>query len=84
MCVMLRHGYGKSIKATTTDFLFDSQMRDLYTDFGQDKSALEKQTSLFSYIIGLYMPCNTSWSFVDHVLMPMRMYNSAHWILCHF
>lgn len=81
---MLRHGEGISIKATTTDFPFDSQIRGLHAEFFQDKSALKKQTSLLSYAIGLYMPCNTSWRLVDHVLMPIRMSNSAHWILCHF
>ncbi|CAA2990550.1 sentrin-specific protease 6-like [Olea europaea subsp. europaea] len=59
-------------------------MRGLYADFCQDKSALKKQTSLLSYVIGLYMPCNTNWNLVDHVLIPIRMSNSAHWILCHF
>ncbi|KAL2456143.1 Ulp1 protease family [Forsythia ovata] len=81
---MLRYGNGMRIKATTTDFAFDSQVRGLYEDFSKDPLVLVKQTSLLSYPIGLYMPCNTSWREVDHVLMPLRMYNSAHWLLCHF
>ncbi|KAL2454897.1 Uncharacterized protein Adt_47600 [Abeliophyllum distichum] len=81
---LLRYGPGIKISATTTDFAFDSQVRGLYDDFLKDPLVLVKQTSLFSYPIGLYMPCNTSWREVDHVLMPLRMYNSAHWILCHF
>ncbi|KAL2486755.1 Uncharacterized protein Adt_31511 [Abeliophyllum distichum] len=81
---LLRYGPGIKINATTTDFAFDSQVRGLYDDFSKDPLVLVKQTSLLSYPIGLYMPCNTSWREVDHVLMPLRMYNSAHWILCHF
>ncbi|KAL2543031.1 Ulp1 protease family [Abeliophyllum distichum] len=61
-----------------------NQVRGLYVDFSKDPLVLVKQTSLLSYPIGLYMPCNTSWREVDHVRMPLRMYNSAHWILCHF
>ncbi|KAL2493031.1 Ulp1 protease family [Abeliophyllum distichum] len=64
--------------------LVTKKIRGLYDDFSKDLLVLVKQTSLLSYPIGLYMPCNTSWREVDHVLMPLRMYNSAHWILCHF
>ncbi|KAL2525243.1 Uncharacterized protein Adt_10297 [Abeliophyllum distichum] len=78
------YGPGIKINATTTDFAFDGQVRRLYDDFSKDPLVLVQQTSLLSYPIGLYKPCNTSWREVDHVLMPLRMYNSAHWILCHF
>ncbi|KAL2542778.1 Ulp1 protease family [Abeliophyllum distichum] len=61
-----------------------NQVWGLYDDFSKDPLVLVKQTSLLSYPIGLYMPCNTSWQEVDHVLMPLRMYNSTYWILCHF
>ncbi|KAL2466314.1 RNA polymerase-associated protein CTR9 [Abeliophyllum distichum] len=81
---LLRYGPGIKINATTIDFAFDSQVRGLYDDFSKDPLVLVKQTSLLSYPIRLYMPCNTSWREVDHVLIPLRMYNSAYWIPCHF
>ncbi|KAL2531613.1 Uncharacterized protein Adt_04964 [Abeliophyllum distichum] len=81
---LLRYGPGIKINATTTDFAFDTQVRGLYDDFLKDPLVLVKQTSLLSYPIGLYMPCNTSWREVDHVLMPLRMYNSDNWIICNF
>ena len=30
------------------------------------------------------MSCNTSWIFVDHVLIPIFMEKEKHWILGHF
>ncbi|PON86627.1 Ulp1 protease family, C-terminal catalytic domain containing protein [Trema orientale] len=49
-----------------------------------DLSMIKSNDRLVEYILGYYMHCNTTWSKVDHVLMPIYMETLNHWILVHF
>ncbi|PON81941.1 Ulp1 protease family, C-terminal catalytic domain containing protein [Trema orientale] len=51
---------------------------------GCDLLVIKSDDRLVEYILGYYMHCNTAWSEVDHVLMPVHMETLNHWILVHF
>ncbi|KAL2466198.1 Ulp1 protease family [Abeliophyllum distichum] len=72
-----------SKKVTTTDSFFGSMVRRIYPAVVENSNVLARQVSLLEYPLGEYMHCNTPWTEVDHVLMPIRMGVHAHWILVH-
>ncbi|KAL2506126.1 Ulp1 protease family [Abeliophyllum distichum] len=71
------------MKVTTTDSFFGSMVRGIYPAVVENSNVLARQISLLEYPLGEYMHCNTPWTEVDHVLMPIRMGVRAHWILGH-
>ncbi|KAL2516340.1 uncharacterized protein Fot_30311 [Forsythia ovata] len=71
------------MKVTTTDSFFGSMVRGIYPAVVENSNALARQVSLLEYLLGEYLHCNTPWTEVDHVLMPIRMGVRAHWILGH-
>lgn len=71
-------------KGMTTDSFFSSMIRFAYKACEDDISAIANFTSLMQYVNGDYIHCNTSWSAIDHVLIPIMMETKVHWILADF
>ena len=72
------------VKYTTTDNQFDQRIQALYKKFlskNKDYSLISVDHSVAEYILGYYMPSNTSWYLVDEVMFPIHIAKEKHWIL---
>ncbi|XP_050210879.1 uncharacterized protein LOC126661128 isoform X2 [Mercurialis annua] len=73
----------ENIRCATTDNFFDRRMQaiyDLYSKKGDTTFVSEKNT-VSLYMKGGFMRCNTKWSDVDDVLIPINCKKDWHWIL---
>ncbi|KAL2526518.1 Ulp1 protease family [Abeliophyllum distichum] len=62
----------------------NTMVRSIYDKSKKVINAIDKQTALLSYLTGDKIPFNSTWSDVDHVLIPIFMDKKAHWILGYF
>ena len=65
--------YDSCVKYTTIDNQFDQRIQALYKKFlskNKDYSLISIDHSAAEYILGYYMPSNTSWYLVDEVMFP--------------
>ncbi|XP_062103306.1 uncharacterized protein LOC133814352 [Humulus lupulus] len=74
-----------TIKFITTDSHFQTRINSIYETFlswKRDFGALNCNQYVAEVIMGYALPCNISWSMVDHVLFPILLMKEKHWLLC--
>ncbi|XP_062103469.1 uncharacterized protein LOC133814538 [Humulus lupulus] len=74
-----------TIKFITTDSHFQTRINSIYETFlswKRDFGALNCNQYVAEVIMGYALPCNISWSMVDHVLFPILVMKEKHWLLC--
>lgn len=73
------------MKFITTDSHFQTRINYIYETFlnsKRDFGVLNCNQYVAEVIMGYALPCNISWSLVDHVLFPILVMKEKHWLLC--
>ncbi|OIT31515.1 hypothetical protein A4A49_10615 [Nicotiana attenuata] len=79
-----KYGINMPIKVTTTDTLFNNIIQRVFKEFvkgGKQDHLIDRSDDIMQYMKGFRMHCNTPWHQVDHVLFPINLAESWHWIL---
>ncbi|OIT30669.1 hypothetical protein A4A49_12220 [Nicotiana attenuata] len=79
-----KYGINMPIKVTTTDTLFNNIIQSFFKGFvkgGKQDHLIDRSDDIMQYMKGFRMHCNTPWHQVDHVLFPINLAESWHWIL---